>query len=110
MEFSLLFRDSDKEFGIPIVIAMSSGTDVALETADIAILKHDLRNVARSIRLSRSTLRTIKQNLFWAFVYNIIGIPLAALGMLNPGVAAGAMAFSSVSVISNSLRLKRMKL
>ncbi|MBI5020197.1 MAG: copper-translocating P-type ATPase [Ignavibacteriales bacterium] len=89
-----------------VSIAMSSGTDVALETADIAIMRHDLRSVARSIQLSKSTLRTIRQNLFWAFVYNIIGIPLSAFGMLNPTFAAGAMAFSSVSVVTNSLRLK----
>ncbi len=91
-------------------IAMGSGTDVALETADIALMKHDLLAVVRSIQLSKTTLKVIKQNLFWAFIYNVIGIPLAAFGMLNPTFAAAAMAFSSVSVVSNSLRLKTIKL
>ncbi len=93
-----------------VSLAMASGTDVALETADVALMRHDLTAVVRAITLSRSTIRTIKQNLFWAFIYNIIGIPLAAFGMLSPTFAAGAMAFSSVSVISNSLRLKTKKI
>jgi Cu+-exporting ATPase len=92
-----------------VSLAMASGTDVALETADVALMRHDLNAVVRAITLSRNTIRTIKQNLFWAFIYNIIGIPLAAFGMLSPTFAAGAMAFSSVSVISNSLRLKTKK-
>ena len=91
-------------------IAMGRGTDVAIETADITLMKSDLLGIVDAVILARKTFRTIQQNFFWAFVYNIIGIPLAAMGYLHPIVAAGAMAFSSVSVISNSLRLRKAKL
>ncbi|MFC2119935.1 heavy metal translocating P-type ATPase [Bacteroidota bacterium] len=91
-------------------IAIGTGTDVAIETGDIVLMKGDLMGVVNTIKLSKATIRTIKQNLFWAFIYNTIGIPLAAIGWLNPMFAALAMAFSSVSVISNSLRLKKLKL
>ena len=91
-------------------IAIGSGTDIAIETADITLIKNNILGISQAINLSYKTLRTIKQNLFWAFIYNIIGIPVAALGLLNPMFAAAAMALSSVSVVSNSLRLKRAKI
>ncbi len=93
-----------------IGIAIGSGTDIAVESADIVLVNSDLNNVVKAISLSKKVIATIKQNLFWAFVYNIIGIPLAALGMLNPMLGALAMSLSSVSVISNSLRLRREKI
>ena len=93
-----------------IGIAIGSGSDVAKETGGIILLRNDVRDVVTGIRLSRATMRTIKQNLFWSFIYNSIGVPIAALGFLNPMIAAAAMALSSLSVIINSALLKRVKL
>lgn len=93
-----------------IGIAIGSGSDVAKETGGIVLIKNDVRDVVAAIRLSRATMRKIKQNLFWAFIYNGVGIPIAALGFLNPIIAAAAMALSSLSVIVNSALLKRVKL
>ncbi|HYP68302.1 MAG TPA: heavy metal translocating P-type ATPase [Thiobacillaceae bacterium] len=92
-----------------VSFALASGTDIAIETADITLMRNDLNSVADAIELSRRTLSKIRQNLFFAFIYNIIGLPLAALGMLNPVIAGAAMAMSSVSVVSNSLLLKRWR-
>lgn len=92
-----------------VSFAMKAGSDIAIETADITLMRNDLMSVADAIDLSRVSLKKIRQNLFFAFIYNILGIPLAALGMLNPVIAGSAMAMSSVSVVSNALLLKRWK-
>ena len=88
-------------------IAMGSGTDIAMETADVTLMNSQLSSIGQTIELSSVTLKKIKQNLFWAFIYNTIGIPFAAFGLLNPIIAGGAMAFSSISVLLNSLSLNQ---
>ena len=92
-----------------IGMAMSTGTDIAMHTAGITLMRGDVELVADAIEISRRTVAKIKQNLFWAFFYNVVGIPLAAFGLLNPVIAGAAMAFSSVSVVSNALLLKRWR-
>jgi Cu+-exporting ATPase len=90
-----------------VSFAVESGTDIAMETASVTLIRSDLMKVARAIELSSKTVSIIRQNLFWAFIYNLIAIPYAAAGRLNPMLAAATMALSSVSVVLNSLRLKK---
>ena len=97
-------------------VGLHTGTDIATEAADVTLMRGDLLGVVQTIRLSRRTMRTMKQNLFWAFVYNVVGIPIAAGAlypafglMLSPILASAAMAFSSLSVVANSLRLRRAR-
>lgn len=92
-----------------VSFSMASGTDIAIETADVTLMNNDLQSVVHAIRLSQMTLKKIRQNLFFAFIYNTLGIPLAALGLLNPVIAGAAMAMSSVSVVSNSLLLRKAR-
>uniref|UniRef100_UPI0013EDBAEE HAD-IC family P-type ATPase n=1 Tax=Adlercreutzia sp. ZJ242 TaxID=2709409 RepID=UPI0013EDBAEE len=92
-----------------IGVAMASGTDVALDAGQVVLMRNNLGDLVTALRLSAATMRKIKQNLFWALVYNCVMIPLAAVGILAPALAGAAMAFSSVSVVSNSLLLKRFK-
>lgn len=93
-----------------IGMAIGTGTDVAMEAADLTLIRGDLTSIADAIFMSKKTITNIKQNLFWALAYNCIGIPIAAAGFLAPWLAGAAMAFSSVSVVLNALRLQRIKL
>jgi len=92
-----------------VSFALASGSDIAIEAADVTLMRNDLGSVADAVLLSRATVRKIRQNLFFAFVYNVLGIPLAALGFLSPVIAGAAMAMSSVSVVTNSLSLRGWK-
>jgi len=88
-------------------IAIGTGTDIAIEAADVTLVRGDIESVVRAVELARATFRTIRQNLFWAFFYNVITIPAAMLGLLHPVIAELAMALSSLTVVGNALRLRR---
>jgi len=92
-----------------VSFAMGAGADIAIDTADVTLMHGNLQHLVDALRLARATLGKIRQNLFFAFVYNVLGIPLAALGLLNPVLAGAAMALSSVSVVSNALLLRRWR-
>ena len=92
-----------------VSFAIGAGSDVAVEAADVVLVRNDLRGVLTAVELSRATLGKIRQNLFFAFIYNVLGIPLAAFGLLNPVIAGAAMALSSISVVSNSLLLSQWR-
>jgi Cu+-exporting ATPase len=102
-------NDAPALAGADVGFAMSTGTDVAMHTAGVTLMRAEPHLVADAIDVSRATTRKIRQNLFWAFIYNVIGLPLAAAGVLSPVFAGAAMAFSSVSVVSNALLLRRWR-
>jgi len=91
-------------------IAMGSGTDVAIESGDVVIYKTDIGTIVKTVKIAKATAKKISQNLFWAFFYNLLALPLAMMGAIHPVIAEIAMAFSSVNVVTNSLRLNRIKL
>src|SRR5699024_11324336 len=104
------FNDSPALSTADIGLAIGTGTEVAIEAADVNIIGAELLLIPKAIKLSKATIKNIRHNLFWSFAYNNAGIPIAALGLLAPWIAGAAMAFSSVSVVTNSLRLKRVKI
>jgi Cu+-exporting ATPase len=91
-------------------IAIGTGTDIAIESADVTLVQGELTAVVRALKLSRATFRKIRQNLFWAYAYNVVAIPVAVLGMLHPAIAEAAMAFSSVTVVTNANRLRNVEI